>query len=52
VIEFEKRVDEQLDLVVTDQVLANGVAVKRGEKFGLQITRIQDPRDVIKALGS
>ncbi len=52
VIEFDKRVDEQLDLVVTDQVLANGVAVKRGEKFGLQVTRIQDPRDVIKALGS
>jgi flagellar motor switch protein FliM len=51
IIEFDKRVDELLDLVVTDQVLARGVAVKRGEKFGLQITGIEDPREVIRALG-
>lgn len=51
IIEFDKKVDELLDLVVTDQVLARGVAVKRGEKFGLQITGIEDPREVIRALG-
>ena len=37
--------------LMTDQVLAHGVAVKRGEKFGLQITEIEDPRDMIRALG-
>lgn len=43
IIEFEKRYDQPLELVVGGQVIALGEAVKVGEKFGLRITAMKLP---------
>jgi len=51
IIEFEKPFDEELVLLVNNQPIAYGQAVKVGENFGLRITRIADVRERIDALG-
>ncbi len=51
VIEFDRRFDAELKLVVTNRQIGLGQAVKVGENFGLRITRIGTIYDTIKALG-
>lgn len=51
ILEFPRRADEPLDLRAARRVLAHGVAVRAGERFGLRLTSILDPRDRVKALG-
>lgn len=51
VIEFERRFDAELKLVVTNRQIGLGQAVKVGENFGLRITRIGTIYDTIMALG-
>ncbi|MCG3137666.1 MAG: hypothetical protein HJJLKODD_01515 [Phycisphaerae bacterium] len=50
VIEFDKRFDAELELVVTNRVIGLGHAVKVGENFGLRITRIGTIYDKVRAL--
>jgi flagellar motor switch protein FliN/FliY len=38
IIEFPKRADEDLDVVINSTVIASGRAVKVGENFGVEIT--------------
>lgn len=45
IIQFEKSCDETLNLEVGDQCVAEGEAVKVGEKFGLRITAITMPEE-------
>ena len=52
ILEFSKGVNEPLDLEVGASMVARGVAVKMGEKFGLQIAEICDPRERVRALGA
>ncbi len=40
VIEFDRKFDAELELVVSDRQIGLGHAVKVGENFGLRITRI------------
>jgi flagellar motor switch protein FliN/FliY len=51
VIEFDKKFDAELELVVSDRQIGLGHAVKVGENFGLRITRIGTIYDTIRALG-
>ena len=50
-IEFDKKFDAELELVVSDRQIGLGHAVKVGENFGLRITRIGTIYDTIRALG-
>lgn len=45
IIQFEKSCDETLTLEVGDQNIAEGEAVKVGEKFGLRVTSITMPEE-------
>jgi flagellar motor switch protein FliM len=51
IIEFAKSVDEALPLRSGGRGVAEGTAVKIGEKFGLQVTAVRDPRETVTALG-
>ena len=51
VIEFDKRFDAELGLIVTNRQIGLGQAVKVGENFGLRVTRIGTVYDTIQALG-
>lgn len=51
IIEFEKRADAELDLMINNKCIARGQAVKVGENFGLRVNDIGTLQDRIKALG-
>ena len=51
VIEFDRKFDAELELVVSDRQVGLGHAVKVGENFGLRITRIGTIYNTIRALG-
>lgn len=44
VLEFSRRADEPLSLVAGGRLLAEGTAVKIGERFGLQLEALHGPR--------
>jgi flagellar motor switch protein FliN/FliY len=50
IIEFSKRSDEPLELLINNKVIAMGETVKVGENFGLRITQIGDVRSTIQSL--
>jgi flagellar motor switch protein FliN len=51
IIEFYKSSDEELELLINNRTIGVGVAVKVGENFGLKLTRVGTPRQLIEALG-
>jgi flagellar motor switch protein FliN/FliY len=51
IIEFNKTVGENLDLMINNKLIGNGQAVKVGEKFGLKITQLGSLQEMIKAMG-
>ena len=52
IIEFFKSSEEPLELLINNQVIGIGEAVKVGENFGLRITQIGDVKQVIRSLGN
>ncbi len=50
IIEFVKSSSEPLELMINNKVIAHGETVKVGENFGLRITRIGDPKAIMKAV--
>jgi flagellar motor switch protein FliN/FliY len=50
VIEFDRKFDAELELVVSDRQIGLGHAVKVGENFGLRITRIGTIYNTIRAI--
>lgn len=52
VLEFNKRVDDPLAVVINRKTIAHGTAVKSGEKFGLRLQRILTPEETVRAMGS
>ena len=50
IIEFIKRSDEPLELLVNNKAVAVGETVKVGENFGLRITQIGDLKSTIQSL--
>ncbi|MCL4210380.1 MAG: FliM/FliN family flagellar motor switch protein [Phycisphaeraceae bacterium] len=51
IIEMNKSVEEDLDLLVNNKVIGRGVAVKVGENFGLKVTRLGTQQQRVDALG-
>jgi len=51
IIELTKAAEEELDLLVNNKQIGNGVAVKVGENFGLRVTYIGDIRARVEAMG-
>lgn len=51
IIEFDKKADSDLDLVVSNVTIGMGNAVKCGERFGLRIARIQPWMERLISLG-
>lgn len=51
IIEFEKCVEDDLDLLVNGSRIGHGACVKVGENFGLRIKEICDRRQRIRSLG-
>lgn len=52
IIEFEKAVTEDLDLLINNHPIGRGVCVKVGEHFGIRLTHIADRVERIKSMGS
>jgi flagellar motor switch protein FliN/FliY len=50
IIEFSKRSDEPLQLLINNKAIAIGEAVKVGENFGLRLTQIGEIKQIIRAL--
>lgn len=50
IIQFEKSCEEMLDLEAGDQLIAQGEAVKVGDKFGLRLSTIVLPQERFAAL--
>ena len=50
IVELPKAVEAELDLLVNNKQVGNGVAVKVGENFGVRITYIGDVRERIEAM--
>jgi flagellar motor switch protein FliN/FliY len=52
ILEFERTVDQELDLMINNCQIGAGVAVKVDERFGLRITLIGNVRTRIGSLGA
>jgi flagellar motor switch protein FliN/FliY len=52
IIEFSKRSDEPLELMINNKTIGVGETVKIGENFGLRITQIGDLKQLIAAMGA
>lgn len=51
VIELEKRVGEQLDIIVNGKKMAEGEVVVIDKQFGIRVTNIVDAKERIKNIG-
>lgn len=52
ILEFDRTVDEELDLMINNCKIGGGVAVKVNEHFGIRITNIDTVQERIDSLGS
>ena len=51
IIEFSKRSDEPLELLINNKAVALGETVKVGENFGIKISSISPVKETIRKLG-
>ena len=51
IIELPKTTDDDLEILINNQGIALGRAVKVGENFGVRVTRVGDLTQRIEALG-
>jgi len=52
ILEFDRTVNEELDLLINNCEVGTGVAVKVNEHFGIRITNIDTVQERIDSLGS
>ncbi len=50
IIEFMKRSDEPLELLINNKVIAVGETVKVGENFGLRISQVGELKQIIQSM--
>jgi flagellar motor switch protein FliN/FliY len=50
IVEFSRKADDDLDLLVNNKAIAKGAAVKVGENFGVRITKVGTAQQRIEAL--
>lgn len=51
ILELTKNADAELDILVNNQTVGSGCAVKVGENFGIRITHIGDSASRLSAMG-
>jgi len=51
IVELDRQSEEPLDLLVNNEQVGRGTAVKVGENFGIRITEIGPPSERIEAMG-
>ncbi len=52
IIEFEKSLEEDLDLLINNRPIGHGTCVKVGENFGLRVTEIANAQQRIESMGA
>ncbi len=52
IIELSKKADSELDLMVNNKPVGNGLAVKVGENFGIRLTFVGDMKQRIAAMAA
>lgn len=52
ILEFDKKFDSELELLINNKCIGQGQAVKIGENFGLRIQHIGTLRERIEAMGN
>lgn len=52
IIEFSKRNDEPLELLINNKTIGLGETVKVGENFGLRLTQIGEIKQIIRSLAN
>jgi flagellar motor switch protein FliN/FliY len=52
ILEFDRTVDAELDLLANNQPIGSGVAVKVNEHFGLRVSHVGNLRHRIRSLAS
>jgi flagellar motor switch protein FliN/FliY len=52
ILELDKPAEGELPLLINNQCIGQGVAVKVGENFGLRLTTLGSPKQRIAALAS
>lgn len=50
ILELEKSSEEDLDLLVNNKRIGQGIAVKVGENFGIKIKAIGSRRQIVQAM--
>jgi flagellar motor switch protein FliM len=50
-IEFPRRAEDPLELRAAGRAVAEGSVVRVGDRFGLRLTSVRDPRERVRALG-
>ncbi|HAI11571.1 MAG TPA: hypothetical protein DCM28_07690 [Phycisphaerales bacterium] len=51
ILELNKSAEIELDLLINNIRIGQGVAVKVGENFGFSVTKINSTKDIVNALG-
>jgi flagellar motor switch protein FliN/FliY len=51
ILELDRKVGDQVDVYVSDKLLARGEVVVVDEKFGIRLTDIISPDERVKSLG-
>lgn len=51
ILELSKSAESELELLVNNKSIGKGTAVKVGENFGIRISSINSPQEVVKAIG-
>lgn len=51
ILELDKSSEDELAIQINNKHIGMGLAVKVGENFGVRVTKIGSPRDLVEALG-
>ena len=51
ILEMNKSAESELELLVNNKAIGTGTAVKVGENFGVRISSIESPRELVEAMG-
>jgi flagellar motor switch protein FliN len=51
IVEFDKQVENPLDLLINNHPIGCGHVIKVGENFGLKVVTIETPEQRIRSLG-
>lgn len=52
IIEFEKSLEEDLDLLINNHLVGRGMCIKIGDNFGLWITEVANTKQRIRSMGT